>query len=438
MPLSSAAPSRPAALGALAALILVCLTLAACFATPGSNVVLATAGGSPDWLLGPLRAFGLEGADGPLSGPMFYLGLWLALLAYAIVIVNAGAIGRRLAIGAILALQLAFFLAPPLLSQDVFSYIAYARLDVVYSLNPYAHSPNDIPTDAVYGFAGSKDATSAYGPLFTIASYPLAKLEVSSAYWVLKLVALLATLGVIGLTAACARTLDRNPLPAAMFVGLNPLVLVHVVGGAHNDALTMLLVMASVFAVLRSRTALAGGVELVATGVKASAGLVFPFMLAGTRARARLVAGALAGAVLALGVSLAAFGSKAIDAFVLIGQNQERTSRWSLPQRLADGVGELTGGEASSIVHYTRGLFAAAFVVTLVMILRSVWRESERPGQWIAAAAWATLALLIATAWLVPWYAIWLLPLAAIAGDRRLSIATVVLCAYLLVIAVPL
>ena len=37
------------------------------------------AGRSPDWLLGPLRVFGLEGADGPLAGPLFYAGLWVAL-----------------------------------------------------------------------------------------------------------------------------------------------------------------------------------------------------------------------------------------------------------------------------------------------------------------------------------------------------------------------
>ena len=53
-------------------------------------------------------------------------------------------------------------------------------------------------------------------------------------------------------------------------------------------------------------------------------------------------------------------------------------------------------------------------------------------------AGWATFALLIASAWLVPWYALWLLPLAALAADRRLELATAGLCAWMLVIAVPL
>jgi hypothetical protein len=38
----------------------------------------------------------------------------------------------------------------------------------------------------------------------------------------------------------------------------------------------------------------------------------------------------------------------------------------------------------------------------------------------------------------VPWYILWLLPLAALAGDMRLMAASVALSAWMLVIAVPL
>ena len=49
-----------------------------------------------------------------------------------------------------------------------------------------------------------------------------------------------------------------------------------------------------------------------------------------------------------------------------------------------------------------------------------------------------TLAVLLSSAWLVPWYLLWLLPLAAVAWDRRLLAASVVLSAWTLAIAVPL
>src|SRR3989337_517662 len=93
---------------ALAGLCLGYVTLAALWAEPGSDLVLATAGGSPDWLLGPLRFAGLPFADGSLSGPLFYAGLWLALLLYGAVLLRSGDLSRRLAFGAIAGLHALF------------------------------------------------------------------------------------------------------------------------------------------------------------------------------------------------------------------------------------------------------------------------------------------------------------------------------------------
>ena len=430
--------ARAGALAALGVLAVVYVGLAVLFAADGSRVVLATAGGSPGWLLGPFRGLGAGFADGKLSGPLFYLGLWLATAAYVAVLVLARSIGTRLALAAVAAFHLLFLLAPPLLSQDVFSYIAYARLDVLHSLNPYTHSPDAVPTDAVFGFAGSKDATSAYGPLFTLSTLPLAKLGVPGAFWVLKLAVTAASLGIVALTWACARRLGTDPVFAALAVGLNPLVLVHVVGGAHNDAFVMVLVMGAVLGVLSAQPAAGGALEAAGTAVKASGAIAAPFMLIGVRDRRRfLAAGAVTVAVAAI-AALPFFGWRALKAFVLIGQNQDRTTKWSVPQKLADGIGSLTGGNPDTIVHFTRGVLAAGLAVALVVLLRRAWQDRDEPRAWVLGAGWATLFVLLATAWLVPWYAIWLLPFAAVARCRRLMIATVLLCAYMLVIAVPL
>jgi hypothetical protein len=431
------AVSRPVAVAALAVLALTYIALAVPVAAPGSTVVLAAAERSPDWLLGPWRAFGAGGADGALTGPLYYTGLWVAMLAYVAMLACSRAIGVRLAAAAIVLLHVLFLLAPPLLSQDVFSYISYARLDVVHGLNPYTHSPDAAPQDAAFVFAGSKDATSAYGPLFTLASYPLAKLGVPTAFWTLKAIAAAASLGVVALTAACARRLGRDPVFAALAVGLNPLVLVHVVGGAHNDALMVLLVMAGALALLGTRDRLAGVAGAGAAAVKASAGLALGFFVVGARERLAVIAGALAVLAAAAVAALAAFGADAVDAFLVIGENQGRTTRWSLPQRTADGISGLTGASSDTVVDFTRGVFAALFALVLVVLVRRTWRTPGTP-YWIEAAGWATLALLLASAWLVPWYAIWLVPLTVLSGNRLLLGAALALCAYMLVIAVPL
>src|SRR3954465_5258550 len=286
---------------ALAALCVIYALLAALPAAAGSKLVGATAGGSPDWLLGPLRVFGVS----DLSGPVFYAGLGLALLLYVLVLVRVADIPRRAAIWTVVGLHVLFLLAPPLLSQDVFSYIAYARLGVEHGLSPYTHSPIDIPHDAVFAFAGSKGAVSVYGPAFTLLTYPLAPLGVPAAYWILKVVAAIASLGVVALVWRTAERIGRDPVRAALFVGLSPLVLVHVVSAAHNEALVVLLTMAGVYAFLRAQPRAAGFWSTFAAGFKASAGLVVPYLVAGARPRVRVVlGGVIVAAVLLLALGL--------------------------------------------------------------------------------------------------------------------------------------
>ena len=427
-----------AALGALCA---VYLLLAALPAASGSKLVLATAGGSPDWLLGPLRFAGLSGADGPLAGPLFYAGLWLALILYLAVLVRVRDLPGRALLWMIAGLHLLFLLAPPLLSQDVFSYIAYARLGVEHSLGPYTHSPLDIPGDAVFGFAGSKNAVSVYGPVFTLLSYPLAPIGLAGALWTLKAVAAACSLGIVLLVWRGARLLGRDPAFAAALVGLNPLVLVHVVGGAHNEALAVLLTAVGIVVALGSgqardrRPELGVGTAAAAVGIKASAGLVVPFMVARARERWRRALVTAVSVVAAIAVlGLVVFGPDAVHALSFLSSNQAHSSRWSFPHKTAQLLGALLPGGWRGYRDPVRIAFGAAFVVTFLWLLLRTWRGHD----WLTAAGWATLALLVASAWLVPWYALWLLPLAALSPDRRLLAASLALCAWMLVIAVPL
>jgi hypothetical protein len=70
------------------------------------------------------------------------------------------------------------------------------------------------------------------------------------------------------------------------------------------------------------------------------------------------------------------------------------------------------------------GLFAASAVV----LLARTWAGLG----WIEAAAGATFALLVTTGWLLPWYIVWLLPLAAVLRRRLLPGVAVVLTLLLL------
>jgi Glycosyltransferase family 87 len=353
--------------------------------------------------------------------------MWAGFAAYLGVLAAAARLGRRLVWGAIVLLVAAFAVAPVLLSHDVYSYVDYARLGVRHGLDPYVHPPLAAPSDPAFAQVTWTDTTSAYGPLFTLATYPLAWLPVGAAVAVLKALAALSVLGTAALVARIATWRGVDPLHAAAFVALNPLVLVHVVGGAHNDGVMMLLATLALAALLSARE-FSGGTALVgAAAIKVSAAFLAPFALLATgRNVVRLLLGALA-AALAIGVAAwIAFGWDWLGGFGLAGENQGRTSHMSIPITAA----RLTGLDPAGVRLAAAVLFAALFAYLLVW----TWRG----GDWVRAAAWATLAVLLTTSWLLPWYLLWPLPLVAISRDRTLQLLTLGLTAYQLGARIPL
>jgi alpha-1,6-mannosyltransferase len=352
--------------------------------------------------------------------------MWAGFLAYLGVLAVAPRLGHRFIWGAIVLFVTGSAVAPVLLSHDVYSYVDYARLSVLHGLDPYVYPPLAAPDDPAFAQVTWTEATSAYGPLFTLATYPLAWLPVGVAVAVLKGVAALSVLCLAAIVSRLAAWRGADPLRAAAFVALNPLVLVHVVGGAHNDGLTMLLAMVGVAAILSNRELSAGGTLVAAIATKVSAAFLAPFALLGSTDRKRLLTGALAAATGVAIVAYLAFGWDWLHGFGLAGENQDRTSHMSIPITFA----RLTGLDPDAV----RLAAAILFGLAVAYLLAWTWRG----GDWVRAAAWTALALLLATAWLLPWYLIWLLPLSAISRDRPLQLLTLALTAYQLGARIPL
>jgi alpha-1,6-mannosyltransferase len=313
---------------------------------------------------------------------------------------------------------------------------------VLHHLNPYVYAPDAAPADPAFPDVTWTETTSAYGPLFTLVSYPIAWLSVGAAVYVLKAASAAAVLATAALVARLAPARGVDPLRAAAFVALNPLVLVHVVGGPHNDSLAILPMTLGIAGVLTARETSAGGAFAAAIAVKASAATALPFALIATAKTSpmgrnvnyaltfRPIGRFLAGGVVALMVigvgGYLAFGWNWIDAFGLAGENQGRTSHMSIPittSRLADLDPDLV--RAAFLAFYS------AFVIWLL-----VW--TYRGADWIRATAWATTGLLLATAWLLPWYLLWPLPAAALSRDRPLQLLLLSLTAYQLGVRIPL
>jgi len=361
-----------------------------------------------------------------VSPGLYYGLLWAAFAAHLCVFFAAPALDRRLVRGAAALLVAAFALAPPLLSQDVFSYIEYARLGALHDLNPYTHIPAAAPGDPAFPFVGWADSSSAYGPLFTLATYPLAWVSVPVALWSLKALTAISVLALALLVAHLAPARGVDARRGFVMVALNPLVLVHVVGGAHNDATTMLVALAGCAGVLALRDRSGGFALAAAIGLKLSATFVAPFALLGAVRRGRLVVGAAIAIALAIAAGLLAFGPHFLDSATLAGENQGRVSNYSLPNLLS----ELLDVD----VDLVRAVTATTFLTLVAALLLWVHRGAD----WIRATGWAALGLLLATAWLLPWYIIWALPFAAISRDERLVAAVLALTALQLAARVPL
>src|SRR6476661_7542980 len=148
--------------------------------------------------------------------------MWVGFAAYLGVLHWAPALGRRVVWGAIVVLVVGFAAAPVLLSHDVFSYVDYARLGVRHGLDPYVHPPSAAPSDPAFAEVDWTGATSVYGPLFTLGTYPLAWVSVGTAVLALKLFAALTTLALVAVVTRIAPSRGVDPLRAAAFVGLNP------------------------------------------------------------------------------------------------------------------------------------------------------------------------------------------------------------------------
>ncbi|HVE68009.1 MAG TPA: glycosyltransferase 87 family protein [Solirubrobacteraceae bacterium] len=391
-------------------------------AMPSKPLVFSLAGrGFEGWISGPFHGLGTHLTwDGFYAMVLGLCALWIAACALARHVRLAWALA---AVGLLHAL---FALAPPIGLSDSFNYIAVGRLLVEHGLNPYTHTLSEVPQDPAFAYATWPDWPNPYGPLATLAFAPLGLTGVAQALWLTKAAAAAASLALVALTAAGARALERPVVPAVVFVGLNPVVLVYGVAGAHVDLVLVALTMAGVHLALTGRPRRAGAALAAGAATKVTGVLPLAFALAGSRRRRDLALGAGIAGALVLAVSLTVFGPHLLSG---VADQREVTSPRSVPGLIARGLGfdgVPTGFGVAGV---------AGFAAATAWLLRETWRGRD----WIECAGWATVALLAGLTWLMPWYVIWLLPLAALAPGARLRHAAVALTLFVVVVrTIPL
>ncbi len=171
----------------------------------------------------------------------------------------------------------------------------------------------------------------------------------------------------------------------------------------------------------------AGAALVAATALKASGGIVIPIVIVALlrtpRRLTQVVIGLLAAGVVMAIASVIAFGVHIPD----LSTQSELVTETSIPNLIGLALG--SGGETETL----HTVLTAVLVVSLAGCCVLAWRRRDA----IAPSGWITVALLVTLGWVLPWYVLWLLPLAALSRSRRLQNTALVLGAYLIIVWAP-
>jgi len=335
-------------------------------------------------------------------------------------------------------------LAPPLYSRDVYSYVVQGAMQRD-GVDPYRFGAADYAGELASNVADYwQHSTAPYGPVFLRMAAVSVRVTGSDVVWgvlVLRL-AMLAALVLTGvLVVRLARRHGGDPASALWLGVLNPLVLCHVVSGAHNDVLLVLLLLVALAAAGAGRPAVAAAVVAVAILVKVTAVVALPFLVPvaaqrlgrgrwPTLARTALVtATCLATTMLVTAVLDGWYGwvSALADTARVHNGLSLSTDLGDLVTWLASGAGRAPDADLTTLLR--AGALALAAIVVLVVL----WRTWDRPvlGTGLALVTVVALGPVVH-----PWYVLWgLVPLAAVVGcrprlERALAVTSVALAFY--------
>jgi alpha-1,6-mannosyltransferase len=325
----------------------------------------------------------------------------------------------------------------PIFSRDVFSYAAQGEM-VSHHISPYIYGPFTLgsgpyvnPVDPLWG-----NTPAPYGPLFMIIDGFFASATFHHAT-VTVLVLRILELAAVALLAYCipklARSFNRDAGEAFVLAVLNPIVVLTLIGGAHNDALMVALLVAGLTAARLKHPVWGVILCALAAAVKAPAALGilyigWEWLGTGIPLRQRLrpiaISGLIAAAVLGALTLLSGLGLGWVGNLLTPGT----VKSWDAPATAIGmaltGLGHVVGiGVAqASVLSVTRMIGLGLSIVVGIWLLK----ESDRIGELNAIGL--TLLLFVVLGPVVqPWYLTWGLVLLAPVAEGRIRTTLIVL-----------
>ena len=339
--------------------------------------------------------------------------------------------------------------SPPLFTRDVYSYLGQGALALrgldPYEVGPVELPPGPIPDNVHYVW---QTTPAPYGPLFLFISKIM--------YWAAGDSTILGVIGTrlvlltgLGMLVYALPRLTEwlggNTPVTLWLVVANPMTVVHLVGGPHNDLLMVGLLASGTLLTLQGRYVSGIALVTVAMAVKASAAVALPFLVLIWASRlvgnwwARLIK---AGAP-ALAVFVGTFAGITLVSGVGLGwipalhAPSEAIYNW---MSLSTGAGQLVHGltslfvdvEAEPIIEVARLLGAG---LLLALLARQWWKTRDGGAEAVRQAAYLLLASAVLAPATLPWYLTWSLVLGACFAWTPRALSLVVAASTWLVLA---
>ncbi len=340
----------------------------------------------------------------------------------------------------------AFWLAPlllsaPVFSRDTYSYLAQGAL-LRDGFDPYLVGPVENVNSLLDNVSPIWTTTTApYGPAFILVAKFVTMLvgnHVVAGTMVLRLCMLPGLALLIWAAPRLARHVGANGAVALWICVLNPLVIIHLMGGVHNEMLMVGLMMAALAATLDRHPVWGVVLVAVAVAVKATAGLALPFMVwvwmrqlresrgyppVGAFALATTASAVIFGAVFAVLSWLAGVGLGWLTALA----GSVKIINWlTVPTAVANVV-HAVGGLFVTVNFYavldiTRIIGIGIIAVSLPLLW---WRYRRDDREALTGIALAMIVVVLFVPAALPWYYTWPLAVGSALWQSRTAIAVI-------------
>ncbi len=341
-----------------------------------------------------------------------------------------------------------FWLAPllisvPVFSRDTYSYLAQGAL-LRDGFDPYAVGPIENPNILLDNVSPIWTTTTApYGPAFILVAKFVTTLvgnHVIAGTMVLRLCMLPGLAMLIWAAPRTARHIGTNGAVAVWICALNPLVIIHLMGGVHNEMLMVGLMMAGIALTLQQRPV--PGLTLVATAVavKATAILAIPFLVwvwmrqlrdRQHRGMSALPAFLLAGtgsvAILAVVFAALSWLADVGLGWLTALAGSVRIINWlTVPTALANLTNAIGGlffpVDFYAVLETTRTFGVIVIAVTLPLLW---WRFRHTDREALTGISWAMVVVVLFVPAALPWYYTWPLAVMSSLAQSRAAIAVI-------------